>query len=364
MRWGLRIKGFVSLFNKSSATSLSPSPAGSGCDRASDEPDREFDQGCRIRRMHYLMRKVETDAADNNSLEADRLDIMSALVVARENCRKDDIQQCRLFIQSVTALARFLGFRNEFDERVRWGKAALEVAERLNDDLAIAELCASIIAWPLLQQGNHDEAKQYSLRGLAAAQRSGNSAIAAKWAGNAARTLSGIARDNMDGPDAYYWAEQAATYARSCSDGILIRGAELDFGYAALLRGDFLEAENRFRSLVEFEEKGHDEERISNRSGDLAIAITNRAIRSHSDAEKFRLFEQVDVLIERGSSLAKKLNHPVMLGEGDIFRAVLARARGDETEYLRLIRSGRRRFAEIGIRRKGRAEQFISFPDL
>lgn len=53
----------------------------------SDEPDRTFDEECRIRRMQYLMREVVATAADNAALEADRVDIMSALATARECCQ-------------------------------------------------------------------------------------------------------------------------------------------------------------------------------------------------------------------------------------------------------------------------------------
>jgi len=42
--------------------------------------------------------------------------------------------------------------------------------------------------------------------------------------------------------------------------------------------------------------------------------------------------------------------------------AALARILGDEDKYQRLTASGRRRFEELWIRRKGRAEQFVSFP--
>lgn len=329
----------------------------------SNEPDRDYDRGCSSRYMHYYMDKAQTAAGDNNALEADRLDIMSALILARDGCREGEDQQCRFFVQSVTAIARFLGYRNALDERVKWGKAALGVAELLKDDLAIAELCASTISWPLLQQGRNEEAKSYCIRGLEAAENSEHSTAAARWAGNAARTLSGIARDNKDWATAYHWAEQTAMHAQSCDDQILIRGAELDFGYAALLRRDFLEAEKRFRGVLDLEERGQDDERIGNRSGDVALAVMNRAVQSEDGFEKIRLCGQARALVERNLRLGKKINHAVMIGEGEISLAILARILGKEDEYQRLVGSGRRRFAELGIRRPGRAEQFVAFPD-
>ncbi|MGW3150683.1 hypothetical protein ACWDG1_39780 [Streptomyces sp. NPDC001177] len=308
------------------------------------------------------MREVLANASDNAALEADRVDIMSALAVARECCQGNDLEQCRLYIRAVGALARFLGFRNALSERVVWGKSALEVAELIGDDSAIAELCASTIAWPLLQLGHYPEAEQYCLEGLKAAQRCGNSRVAARWAGNASRSLSGIARDADDGLKAQHWAEKAAIYGRRCEDESLIRGAKLDFGYAALLLGDFEEAEHLFAALLEEEERGGDEERIGNRSGDTALAIMNRALRSDVAAERTRLCDQARANVERSLRLGEKIKHAVLVGECELALATLARIQGDEDEYRRFIANGRRRFEELGIRRKGRAEQFVTFP--
>lgn len=331
---------------------------------ASDEPNRTFDEECRIARMQYYMRDVVANAADNDALEADRADIMSSLAVARECCRANDIEQCRLFLRAVGALVRFLGFRNALNERVAWGKSALEVAELLGDNSAIAELCASAMAWPLLQLGNYTEAEHYCLEGLKAAQQCSDPRVAARWAGNAARSLSGIARDADDGPKAQHWAKQAAIYARRCEDETLVRGAQLDFGYAALLLGNFEEAEHLFAALLEEEERGNDEERIANRSGDVALAIMNRALRSDVAADRTRLCDHARANVERSQRLGEKIKHAVLLGECEISMATLARIQGDEAEDRRLMASGRRRFEELGIRRKGRAEQFVIFPEV
>ena len=153
----------------------------------SDEPDSAYDEQCRIFRMRYYMGEVVDNAADNVRLEADRPDIMSALVVARECCLPDDVEQCGLFIRAVGSVVRFLGFRNALNERVAWGKSALEVAELIGDMPAVAELCASAIAWPLLQLGKYDEAEHYCLEGLKAAEQCGDPRVGARWAGNATR---------------------------------------------------------------------------------------------------------------------------------------------------------------------------------
>lgn len=328
----------------------------------SDEPTRRYDEGCRIRRMHYYMRMVVAKAADNAALEADRDDIMSALTVARECCQADNVEQCRLFLRAVGALVRFLGFSNALNERVVWGKSALEVAELLGDNAAIAELCASAIAWPLLQLGNYAEAEHYCLEGLKAAQGCSDPRVAGRWAGNAARSLSGIARDANDGPKAQHWAKQAAMYALRSEDEILIRGAQLDFGYAALLLGNSEEAQHLFAALLEQEQRGNDDERIGNRSHDVALALLNRALRSDITADRTRLCDQARAHVERSQRLAEKIRHAVLLGECDFCMAALARILGDEADYQRLTASGRHRFEELGIHRKGRAEQFVIFP--
>lgn len=328
----------------------------------SDEPGPAWDEKCRIRRMRHYMGEVVAHAADNVRLEADRTDIMSALVVARECCRPDEVEQCALFIRAVGSVVRFLGFRNALNERVAWGKSALEVAELIGDMPAVAELCASAIAWPLLQLGQYAEAEHYCLEGLKAAEQCGDPRVGARWAGNAARSLSGIARDADDGPKAQHWASQAAMYARRCEDQLLIRGAQLDFGYAALLLGNFDEAEHLFAELLAEEERGDDGERIGNRSGDVATALMNRALRSDSAADRARLCDQARVHLERSQRLAEEIRHAVLLGEIEISLATLARIQGDEAEFRRLMASGRRRFEELGISRQGRGEQFVIFP--
>lgn len=311
--------------------------------------------------MRYLLRKAVDSASDNDALEADRADIMSALAVARRSCAKDDVDQCRLFVRAVAALARFLGYRNALNDRVTWGKSALEVAELLDDDVAIAELCASTIAWPLLQLGDYPAAERYCHQGIEAARRCGDSPAAARWAGNAARSLSGIARDAGDGPTAQQWAEQAASYARRCDDAALARGAQLDFGYAAVLRGDFDEAERLFTGLADFEEGRGDKERIANRNGDTALAVMNRALRCDDDRERARLCDRARAKVERSMRLGQEIEHAVIVGECEFLLAALARIQGHDAEYRRLTSAGWRRFTELGIRRKGRAEQFVVF---
>lgn len=328
----------------------------------SDEPGPVYDEGCCIRRMKYYMGEVVAHASDNVKLGADRANIMSALAVARKCCQADDVEQCGLFIRAVGSVVRFLGFRNALNERVAWGKSALEVAELIGDTPAVAELCASAIAWPLLQLGKYDEAEHYCLQGLKAAEQCGDPQVGARWAGNAARSLSGIARDADDGRRAQHWASQAAMYARRCEDPLLIRGAQLDFGYAALLLGNFDEAEQLFAELLAREERGEDAERTGNRSGDVAIALMNQALRSEVAADRTRLCDQARTYLEHSRQLAEEISHMVLLGEIEISLATLARIQGDEAEFRRLMASGRRRFEELGISRQGRGEQFVIFP--
>lgn len=321
----------------------------------------DFDRKSRIRHMQFILDKVQVLAGDDKALESIRPDIRSSLATAEERCRAEDLQQCQLFIRAVAAVARFLGARNALDDRIRWGEVALAVAEMTNDNLAIAELCGSVISWPLLQQGRHEEAGLYCLRGLEAAKRVEDPVTGARWAGSAARTLSGIARDNKDAETAYHWAGQAAMYAKICNEQTLIRGAELDFGYAALLRGDFVEAETRFRKILGWEEQGADLQRIGDRSGDLAIAIVNRAIRSTDSLEKARLLEEAGTLVNRTNDLGKEIGNEVMVAESEIALAVLARTAGEEDEYRRLMESGHRTFGRRGIVRPGRWEQFVEW---
>jgi len=317
-----------------------------------------------MRSVEYLMGRLPSIAGDNQALQADFPDIMSALQTTHSHCVDGDVEQCRLFMTAVMALARFLGFRNALDDRIKWGEAALAVAERLDDNLAIAELCASTICWPLLQQGKVEDAERYSRRGLEAALRCDDAMIGAKWAGSAARTLSGVARDRNDGETAYYWAGRAAEYASICQDQLLIRGAELDFGYAALIREDFTEAERRFRALAEFEDRKADKdiERLANRTGDLALAIMNQAIRMGDSATKNQLCLQAREIYERCLSLGQRIEHRVAVAEAESGLAIVARALGEDREYERLTESCHRRFAELGITRESRAEQFILFP--
>jgi hypothetical protein len=330
---------------------------------ASAEPNPIYDEACRMRHMRLYLGEAISDAADNAILETDRADIMSALMVARERCRPGDVPQCRLFVRAVEALVRFLGFRNALNERVTWAKSALEVAKVLGDNEAIAELCASAIAWPLLQLGNYSEAEYYCLEGIRAAQLCSDPRVAARWAGNAARSLSGIARDADDGPKSRHWATEAADYGERCEDETLIRGAKLDFGYAALLLGNFEEAEHLFSTLLEQEECGDDDERIGNRSNDVALALMNRALRSTVGSERARLCSEARAYLERSKRLGEKIKHVVLLGECEIALATLARIEGKDGEYRHLMATGRRRFDELGIKRKGRGEQFVIFPE-
>ncbi|WP_435218873.1 hypothetical protein, partial [Streptomyces sp. bgisy034] len=158
-------------------------------------------------------------------------------------------------------------------------------------------------------------------------------------------------------------ADQASTYAQRCNDEELRRGAELDFGYAEMLAEDFSSAETRFRTLLTLEEEGGNPERIGNRSGDVALAVMNHAIRSDGVAEKEALCQQARQLVEHGLTLGNQINHTVMVAEAEIFLAIIWRVLANEGEYRRLIERGHDRFRKLGIDRPGRAEQFIDFPN-
>ena len=162
---------------------------------------------------------------------------------------------------------------------------------------------------------------------------------------------------------------QMSAFSRRSSDAYrkpvaqLIRGVQLDFGYAALLLGNFEEAQHLFAALLEQEERGNDDERIGNRSSDVALAIMNRALRSDIATDRTRLCDEARAYVKRSQQRAENIGHAVQLGECDFHMAALARIQGIEAEYQRLTASDRRRFEELGIRRKGRAEQFVIFPE-
>ena len=312
--------------------------------------------------MRYYMREVVvTTPRITRRWKQTGAILCQPLAVARECCQADDVEQCRLFIRAVGALARFLGFRNALNERVAWGKSALEVAELLEDTPAIAELCASAIAWPCSSSVTTQRQSTTVSKASRRPERCSDPRVAARWAGNAARSLSGIARDADDGPKAQHWAKQAAMYARRCEDASLIRGAQLDFGYAALLLGNFDEAEHLFAELLEGEERG------KTRSGS-GIA-RRRRYRADEPGTEVRGRRRPYPPMRSGPRVSG--TQPTAGREDqaccpvrriEISLATLARIQGDEAEFRRLRASGRRRFEELGISRQGRAEQFVIFP--
>ncbi|MFE0258320.1 ATP-binding protein [Streptomyces sp. NPDC059010] len=327
-----------------------------------DEPSRE-QHAAKLRLAEHFRTFLADHAGDDATLRAERENLMAYLDMCDQEWQGSDEREFgRILVETVNMIARFLGATASLKDRIYWGERALAAAMELEDHAATAQICCSTLAWALLQQGRHAEAESYSLQGLAASARCDDAVTGGKWSGNAARTLSGIARDSKDSDRALYWAEQALNYAQGCNDEGLKRGAALDFGYAALLRKDFQEAEHRFNALLALEEQGEDRERIGNRSGDVALAIMNRAVRLEDGLEKAELCQKARELIGVGRRLGKEIGHEVMIAESDIALAIVARVLGDQEEHKRLMASGKKRFKELGIRRPGRAEDFIIFP--
>jgi hypothetical protein len=155
---------------------------------------------------------------DNERLGNDLPNIQKGLEYAYQQWEKNPLgsdvwpERDQEFVNAVMKLARFLGFRADFRERVLWGKRGLKVAEAIGAEKAVVELCASTISWPLLQMGDYTAAEYYSNKGYAMAVE------AQMWqeAGLAARTLSGIARDRSTAQpkDNAETAQQAILWAR------------------------------------------------------------------------------------------------------------------------------------------------------
>jgi hypothetical protein len=89
----------------------------------------------------------------------------------------------------------------------------------------------------------------------------------------------------------------------------------------------------------------------------------NRALRCDDDLERARLWDQARAKVDRGMRLGQEIEHAVIVGECEFLLAALARIQGHHAEHRRLTSDGRRRFTELGIRRKGRAEQFVVFAE-
>lgn len=248
------------------------------------------------------------------------------------------------FINTVNRFARYLGFKGSYQDRIAWGQRALKVAETREDKPAVAELCASTIAWPLLQLGDYDRAQEYCKRGLDAAIESNTP----RWAGEASRILSGIARDRKQSDEAGMWARRAYGYARQCVPvdryvKLLKRGAVMDFGYADLLKGKYRKAERRFRVLLEIYIREDDKERIANFYAGLAITLLNQG-----------RIDEAEELYKKAEVLGQALNSQVIIAEAEFGLAKVAEARA-----IQLRSRARLRFDQLGITRPGRAEQFV-----
>ena len=294
---------------------------------------------------HYL-RWAKDHAEDNNVLEQDRIHILLAFQRAYSEWQNGRIpmELAATFVSSVNSFARFLGYRGELQERINWGKQALEVAEQTGQLSAVAELCASTIAWPLLQIGNHEEAKKYCEQGIQAARQSKEP----RWMGEAARTLSGIARDQNRGDESKDWAKRAFRYGREARDKRVKRGAVLDLGYAALLHQNYTAAERRFRLLLNLAKEDDDKERMANRSVAVAIALLDQGLTE----EPFHLYQSA-------LALGEELESEVIMGEAESLLGKIEQVRGDASHAKELALSATRRFERVGIRRQSRAEQFV-----
>lgn len=322
--------------------------------------DETYDEDCGMRAMKYYLKYTQINAKKFSTLEAEQPNILLALSSAYDTWQHtpSDLELAELFIDSVSQLAGFLGNRGDLQGRVAWGKKALEVAKKIGHISSVAEVCASVIAWPLLQLGDYEQAKKYCEQGMQAALQCQE----LKWAGRAARSLSGIARDQSQAIDAEYWAKQAFRFSQQSRDMDLKKGALLDLGYAALLNHEYIGAEKRFRILAKLAEENLDKEKLANRSLDLAKEIlANRSFDVGLAILNQGRVDEARKLYEKGFALAEELKSKVAIGEAEFGLAKVAEASGDLERAKELNSSARHRFDLVGVTRLGRAEQFVEF---
>jgi tetratricopeptide (TPR) repeat protein len=283
--------------------------------------------------------------------------IHAAMLSMEEKVKKNVIayeDEVHDLIRCIRCMAGHQGFRSEFRSRVEWGIRALALAERLDDSEHIAELCASTIAWPLLQLGEYAEARKHCSRGYAVARFR----KLPRLAGLAARSLSGIARDLfIDDPEghpdyaaeALRWAKEAYECGRESGDYDLKTSAIFDLANAAMLQGNWRRAEKGYRVVVAVAERRKDMERYGARLGDLA----------HSLMCQGRI-KEAQSLYEKAGKIAASIDSKVMTAENTFNLAAVERELGNINEAERLTMEARKAFATLGIRRPSRIEQFLS----
>jgi hypothetical protein len=320
-------------------------------------------RAAKLRCAAYYQEFLVENGGNNAQLAAQGQNVLAAIewVYEATLAFPDERRIGATLVSLVNTYARYLGATANLEVRVLWGERAAKSASTLSDPEIVARLYSSTLAWPLLQLGRHEEARRYANLGLAAARNCNNLHVADKWIAHSARMLAGAARDEKLADESHLWAIEAASRSAACGDAGLARGAVMDLGYADLLRRSYAEAEARFRELLEYEEEHQDNERIANRSFDVALAVVNRAKQVTEEVERNGLCQQANLLYKRGLAIGQALDHSIVISEGEAGLAMVNRLLGEDDQYQILIQSSRQRLDELGVRRPPRAEQFTNW---
>jgi len=308
------------------------------------DPTAQIDYFYLMNYAKLQLRFVLENSTNDTLLEKRYSDIMKALETTyRES--ENNIEISMLFVNSVNTFARFLGFSGRLKSRVELGKRGLEIADKINYKEAIAELCCSTIPWALLQQGNYGEAKTFCLKGLDIALATD----AIKLAGEATRSLCGIARDNMNYAESKEWAEKALEYGSRCNNQGLIRGAKMDLAYTGFIKHDYISAEKILRDLLDIYIAEKDLEKIANFNAGLGIAILNQ-----------KRIKEAKKLFDKAFNLGKLLDSQIIMGEAEFGLAKAAEMEHKVNLSEKLKRQAINKFRLADIKRLGRAYQFSS----
>lgn len=80
-------------------------------------------------------------------------------------------KQDKNFVELAISFCNFLTNFSRWQEVVDYGEEAVYLAEKIEDNLALAHLYTYVLAWPMWMQGDYKKAREYCMKGLKSAKK-------------------------------------------------------------------------------------------------------------------------------------------------------------------------------------------------
>jgi LuxR family glucitol operon transcriptional activator len=292
----------------------------------------EFEREARLRVAGYFLDFLRQHGGENwRGYDIVELDVINILAIV-DWCYETG--NWRALIDFVNSLNYFLGIRGYWDERIRYGKKAMQASENLGDMQSFAWIATFVVGWTLYGQGYTEQGKELTMKALHISEEHNYH----KGIATALCNLGRFAYLGGEFDKAQHLYAKGLKLWEQIGNQRPIAAAHRDLGTIALYQGDIQEAKRQL------EEAQRQFEEIDDTQG---LASTYR--RLGNLAEQRGDYEQAQWFYEEYLTLAQETGNLCYIGSAKSDLAFSKEQQQDYQEALALARDANEVYQRLGI---------------